>query len=60
MEPSAQVAHVVTRVREFGRRAMAEGLKSALEWRDSKFQDGRGTEAYQKRRAEQEARARRE
>ena len=41
---------------EFGRRAMTEGLKSALEWRDGKFQDGRGTEAYQRRRAEQESR----
>ena len=53
-------AHLAPAVREFGRRAMTEGLKSALEWRDSKFQDGRGTEAYQKRRAEQEARLRRE
>jgi enoyl-CoA hydratase len=53
-------AHLAPAVREFGRRAMTEGLKSALEWRDSKFQDGRGTEAYQQRRAEQEARLRRE
>ena len=53
-------AHLSPAVREFGRRAMTEGLKSALEWRDSKFQDGRGTEAYQKRRAEQEARLRHE
>jgi enoyl-CoA hydratase len=53
-------AHLAPSVREFGRRAMTEGLKSALEWRDGKFQDGRGTEAYQKRRAEQEARLRRE
>ncbi len=53
-------AHLAPAVREFGRRAMTEGLKSALEWRDGKFQDGRGTEAYQKRRAEQEARARQE
>ena len=53
-------AHLAPAVREFGRRAMTEGLKSALEWRDGKFGDGRGTEAYQKRRAEQEARARQE
>jgi enoyl-CoA hydratase len=48
-------AHLAPAVREFGRRAMTEGLKAALEWRDGKFQDGRGTEAYQRRRAEQEA-----
>ena len=46
-------AHLAPAVREFGRRAMTEGLKSALEWRDTKFQDGRGTEAYQKRKEEQ-------
>ncbi len=45
-------AHLAPSVREFGRRAMTEGLKSALEWRDTKFSDGRGTAAYQKRREE--------
>jgi enoyl-CoA hydratase len=43
-------AHLAPAVREFGRRAMTEGLKSALEWRDTKFNDGRGTPAYQQRR----------
>jgi len=46
-------AHLAPAVREFGRRAMTEGLKAALEWRDTKFRDGRGTEAYQRRREEQ-------
>jgi enoyl-CoA hydratase len=46
-------AHLAPAVREFGRRAMTEGLKSALEWRDTKFQDGRGTETYQRRKEEQ-------
>ena len=47
-------------VREFGRIAMTQGLKAALEWRDSKFGDGRATTTYQQRRAEQEARLRQE
>ena len=51
-------AHLAPSVREFGRIAMTQGLKSALEWRDGKFGDGRGDEKYQKRRAEQEARLR--
>ena len=53
-------AHLAPSVREFGRLAMTQGLKSALEWRDSKFGDGRASTTYQNRRAEQEARARRE
>jgi enoyl-CoA hydratase len=53
-------AHLAPSVREFGRIAMAQGLKSALEWRDSKFGDGRASTTYQKRRAEQEARLRQE
>jgi enoyl-CoA hydratase len=53
-------AHLAPSVREFGRIAMTQGLKSALEWRDSKFGDGRASTTYQKRRAEQEARLRRE
>jgi enoyl-CoA hydratase len=51
-------AHQAPAVREFGRLAMTQGLKAALEWRDSKFGDGRGTENYQQRRAEQEAKLR--
>jgi enoyl-CoA hydratase len=53
-------AHQAPAVREFGRRAMTEGLKAALEWRDSKFGDGRAADDYQRRRAEQEARLRHE
>ncbi len=53
-------AHLAPSVREFGRIAMTQGLKSALEWRDSKFGDGRASTTYQKRRAEQEARLRQE
>jgi enoyl-CoA hydratase len=52
-------AHQAPAVKEFARLAMTEGLKSALEWRDGKFGDGRGTDDYQQRRAEQEARLRR-
>jgi enoyl-CoA hydratase len=48
-------AHQAPAVKEFARLAMTQGLKVALEWRDSKFGDGRGTENYQQRRAEQEA-----
>jgi enoyl-CoA hydratase len=48
-------AHQAPAVREFGRLAMTQGLKAALEWRDNKFGDGRGTESYQQRRAEQES-----
>jgi enoyl-CoA hydratase len=51
-------AHQAPAVREFGRIAMTQGLKAALEWRDGKFGDSRGSDDYQKRRAEQEARAR--
>jgi len=42
-------------VKEFARLAMTEGLKSALEWRDSKFGDGRGTAGYQQRRERDQA-----
>jgi enoyl-CoA hydratase len=52
-------AHQAPAVREFARRAMTDGLKKALEWRDTQFGDGRGTGDYQQRRAEQEARLRR-
>ena len=51
-------AHLAPSVREFGRIAMTSGLKAALEWRDTKFGDGRATDDYQKRRAEQESRLR--
>ncbi|MHB8377451.1 MAG: crotonase/enoyl-CoA hydratase family protein [Dehalococcoidia bacterium] len=53
-------AHQAPAVREFGRRAMTEGLKAALEWRDARFGDSRTSEAYQRRRAEQERRLPRE
>ena len=53
-------AHLAPSVREFGRIAMTQGLKAALEWRDSKFGDGRASTTYQQRRAEQEARQRQE
>jgi enoyl-CoA hydratase len=53
-------AHLAPSVREFGRLAMTKGLKAALEWRDNKFGDGRASDDYQKRRAEQEARLRQE
>ncbi len=49
-------AHQAPAVREFGRRAMTDGLKAALEWRDGKFGDSRQSAEYQRRRAEQEAR----
>ncbi|MEX0749815.1 MAG: crotonase/enoyl-CoA hydratase family protein [Dehalococcoidia bacterium] len=48
-------AHQAPAVKEFARLAMTRGLKAALEWRDSKFGDGRGTEDYQQRRSQQEA-----
>ena len=53
-------AHLAPAVREFGRLAMTQGLKAALEWRDGKFGDSRESGDYVKRRAEQEARLRRE
>jgi enoyl-CoA hydratase len=49
-------AHLAPSVREFGRMAMTQGLKAALEWRDNKFGDGRASTSYQQRREEQEAR----
>jgi len=49
-------AHQAPAVREFGRRAMTDGLKSALEWRDGKFGDSRNSATAQRRRAEQEQR----
>ncbi|MBF6599057.1 MAG: crotonase/enoyl-CoA hydratase family protein [Dehalococcoidia bacterium] len=51
-------AHQAPAVREFGRRAMTDGLKAALEWRDGTFGDSRTSEEYQRRRSEQEARMR--
>ncbi|PZC47712.1 MAG: enoyl-CoA hydratase [Chloroflexi bacterium] len=43
--------HLAPAVAEFGRLSREQGLKSALEWRDTKFGDGRGTEDYQRRRS---------
>jgi enoyl-CoA hydratase len=51
-------AHQAPAVKEFARIAMTQGLKAALEWRDGKFGDSRTSPGYQRRRAEQEARAR--
>ena len=53
-------AHLAPPVREFGRIAVTDGLKAALEWRDSKFGDSRDSEDYRRRRAAQEARLREE
>lgn len=53
-------AHQAPAVREFGRIAMTQGLKAALEWRDGKFGDSRQSDRAQQRRAEQEERLRRE
>jgi enoyl-CoA hydratase len=49
-------AHLAPAVREFGRIAMTQGLKAALEWRDTKFGDGRASEQYRRRRPRQEPR----
>ncbi len=50
-------AHLAPSVREFGKLSREKGLKAALEWRDTKFGDGRGTSQYQARKEEQAARA---
>ena len=42
--------HRAPAVREFGERSMRDGLKAALEWRDTKFGDGRASPEYQERR----------
>lgn len=39
-------AHLAPSVKEFGRISRENGLKPALEWRDSKFGDGRASAAY--------------
>ena len=44
--------HQAPSAREFGRLSTEQGLKKALEWRDTKFGDGRATAAYQRRREE--------
>lgn len=49
-------AHLATAVSDYGEIARGQGLKAALEWRDTKFGDGRATPAYQNRRATQEER----
>lgn len=49
-------AHLATAVSDYGEIAKGQGLKAALEWRDTKFGDGRATPAYQNRRATQEGR----
>ena len=43
--------HQAPSAQEFDRISKEEGLKSALEWRDTKFGDGRATAAYQQRRS---------
>ena len=50
-------AHLAPSVREFGKLSRDKGLKAALEWRDTKFGDGRATTDYKARRQEQEERA---
>tara|TARA_B100000686_G_scaffold81154_1_gene87625 strand:+ start:2742 stop:3626 length:885 start_codon:yes stop_codon:yes gene_type:complete len=49
-------AHLAKAVSDYGEIASGQGLKAALEWRDTKFGDGRATPAYQNRRTEQEER----
>jgi enoyl-CoA hydratase len=49
-------ARLAPAVREFYRRIAADGLKAALEWRDGAFADLTGSEAAERRRAEQTAR----
>lgn len=44
-------AHLAPSVREFGQKSRELGLKAALEWRDNKFGDGRGSTAAQQRKA---------
>ena len=44
-------AHLAPSVAEFGRRSRETGLKAALEWRDSKFGDGRASAAAQARKS---------
>ncbi len=50
-------AHLAPAVKEFSQISREKGLKAALEWRDTKFGDGRATTDYQARRKEQEERA---
>jgi enoyl-CoA hydratase len=50
-------AHQAEAVREWGRISREQGLKAALEWRDSKFGDGRASPQYVARR-ERDAAAR--
>ena len=45
-------AHQAPAVREFGRISREQGLKAALEWRDTKFGDGRASPTYVSRKAE--------
>ena len=44
-------AHLAPSVSEFGKMSRELGLKAALEWRDNKFGDGRGSSAAQQRKA---------
>lgn len=44
-------AHLAPVVKEFGRISREEGHKAALEWRDTKFGDGRASATYQQRKA---------
>ena len=50
-------AHLAPSVKEFGKLSREKGLKAALEWRDTRFGDGRGTSQYQERKEEQAERA---
>jgi enoyl-CoA hydratase len=51
-------AHQSPSVAEFNRISGDQGLKSALEWRDSKFGDGRASTEYQQRKQAQQERNR--
>ena len=44
-------AHLAPAVQEFGKMSREKGLKAALEWRDNRFGDGRGSAAAQQRKA---------
>ena len=44
-------AHLAPAVMEFGKMSREKGLKAALEWRDNRFGDGRGSAAAQQRKA---------
>ncbi len=50
--------HLAPAAREFAQISREQGLKAALEWRDSKFGDGRASPEYKQRRELQQERTR--